>query len=206
MNYGPDPEPTPLRSRLGPHADDLWRRQIGGPADEDVFGPPIESSVTQPADVGSPVAPAIEKTEKLNAVVAAPAPASPRRAELDSAIEQTGGRVGQWISDQQQRLAVGLDLLLTQLNEQRAEELARLQAWEASERRRVETELAAEQDHFHEKLLAELKAFEEQLALRLAEQEERLARWLAEAEQQTEQRFAAHRAQIGSAERTAADQ
>jgi hypothetical protein len=201
VNYGPDPE-KPLRSRLGPHADDLWQRQLQSPGIEDIFGSDLDpaSAVTE-ATVAPALRPAsVESAEKKTDAIPKDAPQSARRAELDNAIDQTGGRVGQWITDQQKRLAVGLDLLLAQLNEHRENELARVRAWEASERQRVETELAAEQDHFHERLMAELKAFEEQLALRLAEHEARLARWLAEAEQQAEQRFAAHRSEAGAPE------
>ena len=188
MNYGPDGEPTPLRSRLGPHADDLWQRRVGSPRDDDVFAPDPGPEVPSPGPTS--VSPTVESGEKLNALATqTPAPSS-RRTALDSAIEQTSDRVGHWISEQQQRLSVGLDSLLAQLAEHREEALARMRDWEAAERKRVETELAAEQDHFHERLMAELKAFEEQLALRLAEQEERLGRWLAEAEAQAKQRFA----------------
>ena len=199
MNYGPDSEPRPLRSRLGPHADDLWQRHVE-PGADDLFAPAPDAGRPQ-TEAGEPQSvpvPAVETAQKLNAL-ADETPRTARRTELDNAIDQSGGRVGQWISDQQKRLSVGLDLLLAQLDEHREEELARMRAWEASERTRVETELATEQDHFHDRLMGELKAFEEQLALRLAEHEERLARWLAEAQQQAEQRFAAHRA-AGSSE------
>lgn len=200
MNYGPDPE-KPLRSRLGPHADDLWQRQLQSPRIEDIFGSDLEPAiaVTQASVAPIPTPAPVESVQKADATPK-DAPRSARRTELDNAIDETGGRVGQWISDQQKRLSVGLDLLLAQLNEHRENELARMRAWEASERKRVETELAAEQDHFHERLMAELKAFEEQLALRLAEHEARLAQWLAEAEQQAEQRFAAHRSEARASE------
>src|SRR5207237_566333 len=161
-------------------------------------GPDAALTRPRPRRPQSVPVPAVETAQKLNAL-ADEAPRSARRTELDNAIDQSGGRVGQWISDQQKRLSVGLDLLLAQLDEHREEELARMRAWEASERTRVETELATEQDHFHDRLMGGLKAFEEQLALRLAEHEERLARRLAEVGQHAEQSFAAHRA-AGSSE------
>jgi hypothetical protein len=190
VNFGPDPE-KPLRSRLGPHADDLWQRQIQPPRLDDIFGSELDPAGAVVEASGPPPqrTPPVESAATLNGSAEA-APRSARRTELDEAIDQTGGRVGQWITDQHKRLSVGLDLLLAQLDEHREQELARMRAWETSERMRIETELAAEQDHFHERLMAELKAFEEQLALRLAEHEERLARWLAEAQEQAGQRFA----------------
>jgi hypothetical protein len=195
VNFGSDPE-KPLRSRLGPHADDLWQRALQPPRLEDIFGaevgPVVEASVPAPQTTVP-----VENAAKPS-IPAEAAPRSARRTELDEAIDQTGGRVGQWITDQHKRLSVGLDLLLAQLNEHREQELARMRAWETSERKRIETELAAEQDHFHERLMAELKAFEEQLALRLAEHEERLARWLAEAQAQAGQRFVAQRTESGA--------
>jgi hypothetical protein len=167
MDERSDLEPTPLRLRLGPRADDVWHQPIETAAAPDMVPLPSDDD------------------HDAHAADVAPRSASPRAAERDRAIEQAGSRVDEWISDQQRRLAAGLDLLATQVNERRQEELARLEAWKASERDRLERELAAEEERFHQKLMAELVAFEEQLGLRLAEQEERLARWLAEAKELT---------------------
>lgn len=187
MNYGSDPEATPLRLRLGPRADHyvpMVEHTLDAEDTIDVVGEAPSASFDEitPEPIEEPAPPA------------APQPETPIRAwsdQLDSAIEQTGRRVDQWMSDQQSRLVAHVDLLLAQLKEKRHQEIARLEAWKAVERGRVEQELAQEKERFSEKLMNELVAFEEQLGLRLKEQEERLSRWWDEAEQMMDQRFAA---------------
>jgi hypothetical protein len=182
----------PLRLRLGPRADAWWQPSLEGTADADHHDKDVEV-VPAGADANAET-PASAKTDRVGdstpeATKSKEAPPTAVSEELDRAIQQTDRRVDRWITDQQQRFAAGLDLMLAQLKERRQEELAQLEAWKVSERQRVDRELAQEQERFHERLLAEVMAFEEQLALRLSEQEERLARWLAEAGQQVEQRF-----------------
>lgn len=188
MNYGPDPEATPLRLRLGPRADHyLGMVEHTLDAEE-----PIDLVGETPTAMNVDEIPSAPAEEPVVETIAA-APESPTVAwsdQLDSAIEQTGRRVDQWMSEQQRRLITHVDLLLAQLKEKRQQEVARLETWKATERSRVETELAAEKERFSEKLMGELVAFEEQLGLRLKEQEERLARWWDEAERVMEQRFA----------------
>ena len=182
MNYGPDPEATPLRLRLGPRADHYL---------------PIDHTLDAEEPIGvtddTPMAMQLDEVPSAPASDPITAPQSPIPAwsdQLDRAIEQTGRRVDQWMTEQQRRLIAHVDLLLAQLKEKRQQELARLEAWKVAERGRVEHELAEEKQRFSERLMKELVDFEEQLGLRLREQEERLARWWDEAEQMMEQRFA----------------
>jgi hypothetical protein len=196
VTYGGESEPMPLRLRLGPRADAWWQPSLEGTADAERHAQGTEVAAAG-ADADTATLPSA-LTGKPGDAIGEPATSNEARPttareELDRALQQTDRRVDRWITDQQQRLAVGLDLMLAQLKERRQEELAQLEAWRVSERQRVDRELAQEQERFHERLLAEVMAFEEQLALRLNEQEERLARWLAEAGQLAEQRFDAVR-------------
>jgi hypothetical protein len=196
VTYGGESEPMPLRLRLGPRADAWWQPSLEGTADAEHHDQSTEVAAAG-GDADTATLPSALTAQPGNST-AEPAKSNEARPttareELDRAIQQTDRRVDRWITDQQQRLAAGLDLMLAQLKERRQEELAQLEAWKVSERQRVDRELAQEQERFHERLLAEVMAFEEQLALRLNEQEERLARWLAEAGQLAEQRFDAVR-------------
>jgi hypothetical protein len=192
VTYGGESEPMPLRLRLGPRADAWWQPSLEGTVDAehhlaDVEVVPADADAAAKDLASAQTNRVADSTPELTKSGEAPATAASE--QLDRAIQQTDRRVDRWITDQQQRLAAGLDLMLAQLKERRQEELAQLEAWKASERQRVDGELAQKQERFHERLLAEVMAFEEQLALRLNEQEERLARWLAEAGQLAEQRF-----------------
>lgn len=190
MTYIPEPDPTPLRLRLGPRAESFWQ-QPADPAGE-TDDAPLDQGAEGDAQYG-----AAEETwsapevgaEGAGEPVSAPAP-SAWDERLDRAVAQTDRRVDQWLVDQERRLVAGLDLMLVQLKEQRRAEAARLEAWKIEERERVQHTLAEEEERFRERLMSELTAFEEQLALRLYEQEERLARWWDQAEQVAQARFA----------------
>ncbi|MGH2472700.1 MAG: hypothetical protein ACRDG6_09895 [Candidatus Limnocylindria bacterium] len=188
MSWMPEPEPTPLRLRLGPRSETALR-----PAFEDAL---IESPLDPANDDGRPTEiPAPTETSEANAVVAAPTESKdPLRAaaseELQRAVEQTSERVERWMADQRRRLGLGIDAMVASLKEQRDIELARIEEWKVGERERAERQLGAEKERFHAQLLEELVEFEHQLGERLREQEERLAKWWDEAEQLTKQRFA----------------
>jgi len=190
MTYIPEPDPTPLRLRLGPRAESFWQQPVDPAAETD--DAPLDQGADGDAQYG-----AAEETwsapevgaEGAGESVSAPAP-SAWDERLDRAVAQTDRRVDQWLVDQERRLVAGLDLMLAQLKEQRRAEAARLEAWKIEERERVQHTLAEEEERFRERLMSELTAFEEQLALRLYEQEERLARWWDQAEQVAQARFA----------------
>lgn len=199
------PDPTPLRYRLGPRAESFWQ-----PPDEDATetewlppDPTIDLTLDADEDDETFLDPEIADEP----ATAEPANADPATTvtpigpgawphtpawskQLERARLDTDQRVDRWVADQQQRLLAGLDLLLAQLNERREQEAARLEEWMISERQRARSELDQEQERFRARLMAELVAFEEQLGLRLCEQEERLARWWSEAEQLAQKRFA----------------
>ncbi len=175
MSWMPEPDPTPLRLRLGPRAE----------------SPLPVSPVFEDAAVIQPPAP----TENVDAVIEVEvASKDPLRAaaseELQRAVEQTAERVERWMADQRQRLGLGIDAMVASLKEQRDTELARIEEWKVGERERAEAQLAQEKDRFHAQLMKELVEFEHQLGERLREQEERLAKWWDEAEQLTKRRFA----------------
>jgi len=183
MSWMPEPEPTPLRLRLGPRAES-----------PPPVSPVFEDAITERVDeVVAPMQlPAQAATPE---VVAAPVEAKdPLRAaaseELQRAVDQTSERVERWMADQRRRLGLGIDAMVASLKEQRDVELARIEEWKAGERERAERQLAEEKEKFHGQLLQELVEFEHQLGERLREQEERLAKWWDEAEQLTKQRFA----------------
>ena len=183
MSWMPEPEPTPLRLRLGPRSE-----APVPPAFEDADGFDI-------ADVDAPIeGPHITMSEPLAAVGQPFEAKDPLRAaaseELQRAIEQTAERVEQWMADQRRRLGLGIDAMVASLKEQRDMEIARIEEWKIGERERAERQLAAEKEKFHAQLMEELVEFEHQLGERLREQEERLAKWWDEAEQLTKQRFA----------------
>src|SRR5690242_15874350 len=186
----PEPEPTPLRLRLGPRSEvplpPAYEDADNFDVAEDVDGPIDDASAGSPAPVVEIPAPA-EAT--------APAePKDPLRAaaseELQRAVSQTAERVDQWMAEQRRRLGLGIDAMVASLREQRDTELARIEEWKQGERDRAERQLAEEREKFHAQLLKELVEFEHQLGERLREQEERLAKWWDEAEQLTKQRFA----------------
>ena len=190
MSWMPEPDPTPLRLRLGPRSevplppafdDDLMEGRLDPAADLDV---PAE---TQPATE----APQPNAIEIAAAAVQARDPLRAAASEeLQRAIDQTAERVERWMADQRRRLGLGIDAMVASLKEQRQTELARIEEWKAAERERAERQLAEEKERFHEQLLKELVDFEHQLGERLREQEERLAKWWDEAEQVAKQRFA----------------
>lgn len=185
MSWMPEPDPTPLRLRLGPRSETPLR-----PAFEDAL---IESPLDPANDDGQPKQlPA--PTEASEANVADLVAKDPLRAaaseELQRAVEQTSERVERWMADQRRRLGLGIDAMVASLKEQRDVELARIEEWKVGERERAERQLSEEKEKFHAQLLEELVEFEHQLGERLREQEERLAKWWDEAEQLTKQRFA----------------
>ena len=190
MTYIPEPDPTPLRLRLGPRAESFWQQPVDPAAETD--DAPLDQGADGDAQYGAAEeiwsAPEVG-AEGAGESVSAPAP-SAWDERLDRAVAQTDRRVDQWLVDQERRLVAGLDLMLAQLKEQRRAEAARLEAWKIEERERVQHTLAEEEERFRERLMSELTAFEEQLALRLYEQEERLARWWDQAEQVAQARFA----------------
>ena len=182
MSWMPEPEPTPLRLRLGPRAETplpvspVFEDAITDRIDE------VDAPKQVPAQVATPS-------------VTTPAPTKdPLRAaaseELQRAVDQTSERVERWMADQRRRLGLGIDAMVASLKEQRDVELARIEEWKVGERERAERQLAEEKEKFHAELLQELVEFEHQLGERLREQEERLAKWWDEAEQLTKQRFA----------------
>jgi hypothetical protein len=179
----PEPEPTPLRLRLGPRAETpLPVSPVfeDAPLDSvprvDEVDEPRSSAVTAPAADES-----VESNDPLRAAAS---------EELQRAIEQTSERVERWMADQRRRLGIGIDAMVASLKEQRDAEISRIEEWKVAERERAERQLAQEKERFHGQLLEELKEFEHQLGERLREQEERLAKWWDEAEQLTKQRFA----------------
>jgi hypothetical protein len=187
MSWMPEPEPTPLRLRLGPRAEVPLRP----------VSPLFEDAIRETSDDGARAEypSAIETPEAVVPEVAAPVELKdPLRAaaseELQRAIEQTAERVERWMADQRRRLGLGIDAMVASLREQRELELARIEDWKAGERERAERQLADEKERFHAQLMKELVEFEHQLGERLREQEERLAKWWEEAEQVTKQRFA----------------
>jgi len=183
MSWMPEPEPTPLRLRLGPRSDlplpPAFEEADGFDVAEDVDAP-IEAPAKTPE-------PAAEVAEPVDAKDPLRAAAS---EELQRAIEQTAERVDKWMADQRRRLALGIDAMVASLKEQRDTELGRLEEWKQGERKRAERQLVEEREKFHAQLMTELVEFEHQLGERLREQEERLAKWWDEAEQLTKQRFA----------------
>ena len=190
MSWMPEPEPTPLRLRLGPRSEVPLR-----PAFEDA----LSDSPLDPAnDDGRPMElpgtieiPAVTKTEAATAPVESKDPLRAAASEeLQRAIEQTSDRVERWMADQRRRLGIGIDAMVASLKEQRDTELSRIEEWKVAERERTERQLAEEKERFHGQLMEELVEFEHQLGERLREQEERLAKWWDEAEQLTKQRFA----------------
>jgi hypothetical protein len=189
MSWMPEPEPTPLRLRLGP------RSEVGLRPVSPVFEDAIRDSSLDRADDILEVEPTAPSETSVTAVAPASVePRDPLRAaaseELQRAIEHTAERVERWMADQRQRLGLGIDAMVASLKEQRDSELARIEEWKLSERERTERQLADEKERFHGQLMKELVEFEHQLGERLREQEERLAKWWDEAEQVTKQRFA----------------
>ena len=183
MSWMPEPEPTPLRLRLGP------RSEVPLPAFEDADSFDITEDADGPIEAAS-----VQTSEPIAQGNPPLDPKDPLRAaaseELQRAIAQTAERVDQWMADQRRRLGLGIDAMVASLKEQRDTELARIEEWKQSERDRAERQLADEKERFHADLMKELVEFEHQLGERLREQEERLAKWWDEAEQLTKQRFA----------------
>ena len=183
MSWMPEPEPTPLRLRLGPRSEVPLP-----PAFEDADNFDVAEDIDAPID-------SAPGQSSADPEVAAPVAAKdPLRAaaseELQRAIAQTAERVDQWMADQRRRLGLGIDAMVASLKEQRDTELARIEEWKQGERERAERQLSDEREKFHAQLMKELVEFEHQLGERLREQEERLAKWWDEAEQLTKQRFA----------------
>jgi hypothetical protein len=184
MSWMPEPEPTPLRLRLGPRSEVPLP-----PAFEDSDNFDIAEDVDAPIEAAS-----VQTPEPAAEVTTPVDPKDPLRAaaseELQRAIAQTAERVDQWMADQRRRLGLGIDAMVASLKDQRDTELARIEEWKQGERDRAERQLADERERFHGDLMKELVEFEHQLGERLREQEERLAKWWDEAEQLTKQRFA----------------
>lgn len=190
MSWMPEPEPTPLRLRLGPRSevplppafDDTFADNPLDPANDDGRPMEVPGVIEIPAATVTPsqVAP-VDSKDPLRAAAS---------EELQRAIEQTSDRVERWMADQRRRLGLGIDAMVASLKEQRDAELSRIEEWKAAERERTERQLAEEKERFHGQLMEELVEFEKQLGERLREQEERLARWWDEAEQLTKKRFA----------------
>lgn len=186
MSWMPEPDPTPLRLRLGPRSEVPLR-----PAFEDaVTDMPIDPAnddgrpMELPGTIEAP-----EKTSAASAELKDPLRAAASE-ELQRAIEQTSDRVERWMADQRKRLGIGIDAMVASLKEQRDTEMSRIEEWKVAERERAERQLVQEKERFHGQLMEELVEFEHQLGERLREQEERLAKWWDEAEQLTKQRFA----------------
>ena len=179
MSWMPEPDPTPLRLRLGPRAESPLPVS---PVFDDAIVESIEAAPAQPpAEVRAPEPTKSEIKDPLHAAAS---------EELQRAVEQTSERVERWMAEQRRRLGVGIDAMVASLKEQRDVEMARIEEWKVGERERAERQLAEEKEKFHGQLLQELVEFEHQLGERLREQEERLAKWWDEAEQLTKQRFA----------------
>ena len=200
MSWMPEPEPTPLRLRLGPRAETpLPVSPVfeDGYPDRAAEADAIEA-VAEPIEIAAPEAKDAHPAESDSK--------DPLRAaaseELQRAIEQTSERVERWMADQRRRLGIGIDAMVASLKEQRDTEMSRIEEWKVAERERAERQLAAERERFHEQLMKELVEFEHQLGERLREQEERLAKWWDEAEQLTKQRFADFGLSAGDAPKT----
>ena len=187
MSWMPEPDPTPLRLRLGPRSEvplpPAYEDADSFEATEDIDAPnELSAEVETPKAAVTEVAvTSVQSKDPLRAAAS---------EELQRAVEQTALRVERWMEDQRRRLGVGIDAMVASLKEQRDAELARIEEWKVGERERAERQLAVEKEKFHEQLLQELVEFEHQLGERLREQEERLAKWWDEAEQLTKQRFA----------------
>src|SRR2546423_2038914 len=185
MSWMPEPEPTPLRLRLGPRSETpLPVSPIFEDAEVDRDG--RVGAVDAPPQVAGSQAPEfptapVESQDPLRAAAS---------EELQRAIEQTSERVDRWMVEQRRRLAIGIDAMVASLKEQRDTEISRIEEWKVAERGRAERQLAEEKERFHKQLMQELVEFEHQLGERLREQEERLAKWWDEAEQLSKQRFA----------------
>src|SRR5258705_6357561 len=136
MSWMPEPEPTPLRLRLGPRAE---TPMPVSPVFEDaiVDGDPHVDEVNAPthssAEFSAPAA--VEPVESKDPLRAAAS------EELQRAIEQTSERVERWMADQRRRLGIGIDAMVASLKEQRDAELSRIEEWKATERERAERQL-----------------------------------------------------------------
>src|SRR5205809_6065730 len=189
MSWMPEPEPTPLRLRLGPRSETPLP-PVSHIFEDVLIDSPMDSAASAEPETsldGSEVS-------AIEAAAASIQAKDPLRAaaseELQRAVEQTAERVERWMEDQRRRLGLGIDAMVASLKEQRETEIARIEEWKAAERARAESQLAEEKERFHAQLMTELVEFEHQLGERLREQEERLAKWWDEAEQLTKQRFA----------------
>src|SRR3989449_1722540 len=179
MTYIPEPDPTPLRLRLGTRAESFWQQSDVTPEIADALADSLEyQGAGADADyVAAEETPRAPVLSTQDAGTPASAPARGAWSEgLDRAVAQTDRRVDQWLADQQRRLVAGLDLMLAQLKEQRKAEAARLGAWKGEERERVQHHPAEEEERFRERLMNERTAFEVQLAPRLVWQAAGLAR------------------------------
>src|SRR2546422_9268547 len=176
MTFRPEPDPAPLRLRLGPRAD-FWHQSEVTPEIADALADSLEYQGAE-ADADDVAVEEMPRAPELR-TEDAPVVALARGAwseGLDRAVAQTDRRVDLWLADQQRRLVAGLDLMLAQLKEQRKAEATRLQAWKGGERERVQHHPAEEEERFRERLMNERTAFEVQLAPRLVWQAAGLAR------------------------------
>jgi hypothetical protein len=185
MSWMPEPEPTPLRLRLGPRSEVplpvspiFEDAHVDGESHVDEGEAPAQITISQTSETAA--AP-VESRDPLRAAAS---------EDLQRAIEQTSERVEQWMAEQRRRLGIGIDAMVASLKEHRDMEFSRIEEWKVAERERAERQLAEEKERFHKQLMEELVEFEHQLGERLREQEERLAKWWDEAEQFTKQRFA----------------
>jgi hypothetical protein len=181
MSWMPEPDPTPLRLRLGPRAESPLPVS---PVFEDAIADRAHDVAAQVELAPQVTAPEPNKSEAKDPLRAAAS------EELQRAVAQTSERVERWMEDQRRRLGLGIDAMVASLKEQRDVELARIEEWKVGERARAERQLGEEKERFHAQLMEELVEFEHQLGERLREQEERLAKWWDEAEQLTKKRFA----------------
>ena len=135
MSWMPEPEPTPLRLRLGPRSEVPLP-----PAFEDAqsfdlaqdIDAPIESASAQMPESAPELAEPVEARDPLRAAAS---------EELQRAIEQTAERVDRWMADQRRRLGLGIDAMVASLKEQRDTELSRIEEWKQGERKRADRQL-----------------------------------------------------------------
>src|SRR2546428_13018655 len=101
MSWMPEPEPTPLRLRLGPRSEVPLPPAFEDADSFDVaedLDAPIESASAQTLEPAAEVAEPTEAKDPLRAAAS---------EELQRAIEQTAERVDKWMADQRRRRGLG---------------------------------------------------------------------------------------------------
>src|SRR2546428_11531888 len=155
MSWMPEPEPTPLRLRLGPRSE-VPVRPAFDDADHFDIAEDIEAPIDQPERVdtsdATPTESAVAPVETKDPLRAAAS------EELQRAVEQTALRVERWMEDQRRRLGVGIDAMVASLKEQRDAELARIEVWKDGERGRAGRKLGQVKGQLHEELLLDIVA------------------------------------------------